>query len=73
MWITPPAVANGVVYVDSDKENLYALDAKTGVPLWSYPAGGNWCSPAVANGRVYIVSYAGVVYAFGLPNGRRTK
>ena len=33
-----PAVANGVVYIGSDK--LYALNASTGALLWSYAAGG---------------------------------
>ena len=33
-----PTVANGVVYISSDK--LYALNASTGALLWSYEAGG---------------------------------
>jgi hypothetical protein len=55
-----PAVANGVVYVDSDK--LYAFDAagitncsgspKTCAPLWTAATSGSR-SPAVANGVVY--------------------
>jgi outer membrane protein assembly factor BamB len=34
---------------------LYALDATTGVKLWSYatPGDGSFSSPAVANGVVY--------------------
>jgi outer membrane protein assembly factor BamB len=47
-----PAVANGVVYINSDQ--LYALDAKTGTQLWSFPKTGS--SPAVANGVVYMGS-----------------
>ncbi len=35
-----PAVANGVVYVGSDDNNLYALNAKTGKKLWSYTTRG---------------------------------
>ena len=45
-------MANGVVYVGSDDENVYALNASTGAKLWSYPAGGS--SPAVVNGTLYI-------------------
>jgi len=47
-----PAVANGVVYINSDQ--LYALDARTGTQLWSFPKTGS--SPAVANGVVYMGS-----------------
>jgi len=30
-----PAVANGVVYVGSINDNVYALNAATGAKLWS--------------------------------------
>ena len=32
-------MANGVVYVGSDDDNVYALNASTGAQLWSYPTG----------------------------------
>ena len=65
-----PAVANGVVYVGSTDNNLYALNASTGAKLWSYATGdGVLSSPAVANGVVYVGSYDYNVYAFGLPRG----
>ena len=32
-------VANGVVYVGSCDDNLYALDASTGTQRWVYSAG----------------------------------
>jgi outer membrane protein assembly factor BamB len=49
-----PSVADGVVYVNSTDNNLYALNASTGAKLWSYPTGGLvYDSPAVANGVVY--------------------
>ena len=34
-----PAVANGVVYVGSEDDNLYALNAATGKKLWSFTTG----------------------------------
>ena len=45
-----PAVANGVVYIGSEDNNIYALDASTGALLWSYArqrggflaCGGEW-------------------------------
>ena len=64
-----PAVANGVVYIGSGDYNVYALNASTGVKLWSYATGaGVYSSPAVANGVVYVGSLDNNVYAFGLPS-----
>ncbi len=52
-----PAVANGVVYIGSDDQNVYALNATTGAKLWNYTTGGSVISsPAVANGIVYVGS-----------------
>ena len=52
-----PTVANGVVYVGSEDDNVYALNANTGTKVWSYTTG-NLCilSPTVANGIVYVGS-----------------
>ena len=47
---SPPAAANGVVYISADK--LYALNAGTGAQLWTFPIGGS--APIVANGVVYF-------------------
>jgi outer membrane protein assembly factor BamB len=50
-------VANGVVYVGSWDDNLYALNASTGALLWSYATGAPVLSSlAVANGVVYVGS-----------------
>jgi outer membrane protein assembly factor BamB len=69
-----PTVANGVVYVGSDypDNKVYALNAQTGAPLWSYAAGGTGSldsSPAVANGMVYVGSDDGIVYALNSSTG----
>ena len=37
--LSSPAVADGVVYVGADDDNLYAINASTGVLLWSYKTG----------------------------------
>jgi serine/threonine-protein kinase len=64
-------VANGVVYVGSLDNNVYALNARTGDKLWSYTTGNIvQPSPAVVNGVVYVGSYDYRVYAFGLKKGR---
>ena len=63
-----PAVANGLVYVDSGDDKFYAFDAgcrSACQPLWSYPMNGRIdSSPAVANGVVYVGSNDGKLYAF---------
>jgi outer membrane protein assembly factor BamB len=53
--VESPAVVNGVVYVASDDNYLYALDAVNGAELWEFPTGVA-SSPAVANGVVYIAA-----------------
>ena len=70
-----PAVVNGVAYVGSEDDNLYAFDAtginncsgtpKTCAPLWTGGTGGNiFSSPAVSNGMVYVGSTDGKLHAF---------
>jgi len=49
-----PAVANGIVYVGGEIRNIYALDAKAGVPVWVYDTEGTYSSPSVRNGLVYL-------------------
>jgi hypothetical protein len=65
-----PAVANGVVYLESSDGTMLALNASTGARLWSYatPDVSNETlisGPAVVNGTVYIAS-GKTLYAFGL-------
>jgi outer membrane protein assembly factor BamB len=58
-----------VVYVGSTDYSVYALNAKTGAKLWSYPTVDFvYSSPAVANGVVYVGGgwTNNGVYAFGL-------
>ena len=51
------SVANGVVYGGSmahTGNQMYALDARTGVIRWEFPAGGSVVAgPAIVDGRVY--------------------
>jgi outer membrane protein assembly factor BamB len=68
--ISAPAVVNGVVYVGSRDNSIYALKASTGAKLWSYQTGGPVdSSPAVANGVVYVGSYDNSVYALKASTG----
>jgi outer membrane protein assembly factor BamB len=65
-----PAVAAGVVFVGSDNDNLYALDATTGHERWRFATEGyQISSPAAANGVVYVGSSDGNVYALDAASG----
>ncbi len=66
-----PAVANGVVYVGSYDENMYALDGATGDKLWNYSAGDFHPAPAVAKGIVYAITSGANIYALDALNGGR--
>ncbi len=61
-------IANGVVYIGSLDNSLYAFDANTGGLLWSYTTGNEiLSSPSIANGVVYVGSNDFQLYAFHLP------
>lgn len=56
-----PRVADGVVYVGTGSDRVYALDAETGEKLWAYSAGGQevygggaWGRPAVVGDTVVV-------------------
>ena len=67
-----PAVANGVVYVGSFDFNVYALNASSGVKLWSYTTGNKVeSSPTVASGVVYVGSWDNNVYALNASTGAK--
>jgi len=69
--VSPPAVANGIVYVGSNDGSLYALSAGTGKLLWSYATGGPVMSaPAVTNNRVFVHSNGGIFYALDATTGK---
>ena len=65
-----PAVANGVVYVGSGDDKLYAFKADgcgraECLPLWTATTGSEiLSSPSVANGVVYVSSFDKKLYAF---------
>lgn len=63
-----PAVVGDVVYVSADK--VYALDADTGNPIWSYSNGlDNPTTPAVVNGVVYVGLGVNYVVALNAKSG----
>ena len=67
-----PAVLNGVVYVGSDDNNTYALNATTGTKVWNYTTSSAvLSSPAVVNGTVYVGSFDSNVYALNATTGTK--
>lgn len=71
VYLSSPAVSNGVVYVGSGDGRVYALDARTGRVRWSVTTGDVvHASPAVANGTVYVGSWDGTFYALDAATGR---
>ena len=66
-----PVVVDGVVYVGSYDNNLYALDARNGRFLWKYPTeGGIAATPCVWKDRVLIGSEDRLLYAITVATGR---
>jgi serine/threonine-protein kinase len=54
----------GTVYVGSNDDKVYALDAATGHVRWTYTTGGSvFSSPAVVGGTVYVGSNDWTIYA----------
>lgn len=68
-----PAVSDGMVFVGSHDNYLYALNQTTGEVVWNHTALGNiQSSPAVADGRVFFGTYAaadGYLYALDRETG----
>ena len=61
-----------MVYIGSDDDNVYALNATSGAKLWNYTTGSYVdSSPAVVGGVVYIGSDDGNVYALNAANGAK--
>lgn len=66
------ATAGGVVFAASRDGFLFALDARTGAPLWKFQTGAaidaSPISYAVAGRQFVAVSAGNVVYSFALPD-----
>ncbi len=68
--VNAPTVVDGVVYVGSDDNNVYALDASTGFELGSFRTGDVVrSSPTVVDGVVYVGSNDNHVYAVDTSTG----
>ena len=62
---------DGIVYIGSSDEKLYALDAQTGEEFWSFKAAGRLnASPAVSDEVIGIVSQGRAVQVLDALTGR---
>jgi len=65
-----PAAVDGMVYVGSEDNDVYCLNASSGALVWNYTTGGYvFSSPAVLNNVVYVGSMDGNVYALDATTG----
>lgn len=77
IYMTSPLVYNGKIYIASVDENLkgethvYALDGKTGEPVWKYPVRNSIKNTIVIdNGRVLAQDAQGYLYAIDAESGK---
>jgi hypothetical protein len=67
--VSPPTIANGVVYYGDGVGGIeYAFNAGTGAVLWnsgSQMTGSIYTAPTVVNGELLVGTWSGVLYAFG--------
>ena len=72
-WAGVMATAGNLVFGGSEEGNIFALNAETGKPLWSFQAGGAVRSGPMSyeiDGQQRIVNSAGgTMFVFGLPEG----
>ena len=67
-----PAIAYGRVFIGSDDNYTYCLNATNGTKLWSYKTGGLVeSSPAFAGGYLFVGSWNGMVYCFNATTGAK--
>jgi outer membrane protein assembly factor BamB len=68
--VSSPVVANGLVYIGSSDNFIYAIDARTGLLRWKFNAHGDVnSSPAASEGVVFAVSLDGNLYALDAATG----
>ena len=71
VFLSSPTVVDGVVFIGSGDQHVYALDARTGARRWEFAAGDViHASPAVVDGVVYIGSWDRNLYALDARTGR---
>lgn len=68
--LSSPTVYEGKVFVGSNDENVYCLNADTGELIWSFKTWGIvHSSPAVSDAKVYIGSWDDRIYCLDADTG----
>ena len=63
-------VEDGVAYVGSFDQNMYAIDVETGLAVWSAPSGNwIWATALIVDDVVYAADLSGKVWAWDRGNG----
>jgi outer membrane protein assembly factor BamB len=79
LYVTPgeaalssPAVVNDIVLISTSKSALYALDAATGLCLWSAPGlpAGPWSLGPAVSGNFVVVGAGQTIYVYRLARSR---
>src|SRR5437764_9444594 len=65
------AIVDGVVYVGSYDEHLYAFDLKTGNEKWKFKGGSFKAAPSVHEGAVYVGDEDGTFYCIDAAKGTK--
>jgi len=71
--ISAPIVDRGTLFVGSDDNNLYALNAATGEFKWKYPALGKVYTPTAKDGLVFAASFDNNLYSLDSNGNLRWK
>lgn len=61
--ISAPIIDEGILFVGSDNNDLYAIDAVKGELKWKYSTLGKVYTPAAKNGIVFAASFDNNIYA----------
>jgi eukaryotic-like serine/threonine-protein kinase len=71
VFLSSPAISDGVIFFGSGDNNVYAVNAADGKEKWRFKTGNVvHASPAVANGVVFIGSWDRNMYALDANTGR---
>ena len=70
-WAGVLSTAGGLVFSGTNEGNIFAVDAKTGKPLWDFQSGGMVAANPISfliDGKQHVALAAErVLYVFGLP------
>ncbi|KAA3659292.1 MAG: hypothetical protein DWQ04_22795 [Chloroflexi bacterium] len=66
----PPTIANGIIYVASHDDYIYALDASSGTEKWRFDTGSLvWGAPIIEDGLLYAGCNNGRIYILDAKTG----